>query len=145
MKTNQKLKKFRHNKKRNTAFLYEALCNELTKTIVSKDTSRQAVVMRVIQEHFHKGTQLYTELQLYNTLTGSKELKPRVAEKMVSEVQKEHAQTIDRQTLFSEQSSLIKESMFKSALMCILTLYQTIKALQLSHRYLVARHLLATE
>jgi hypothetical protein len=108
MKTNQKLKKFRHNKKRNTAFLYEALCNELTKTIVSKDTSRQAVVMRVIQEHFHKGTQLYTELQLYNTLTGSKELKPRVAEKMVSEVQKEHAQTIDRQTLFSEQSSLIK-------------------------------------
>ena len=53
--TNHKLKKFRHNKKRNTAFLYEVLCNELTKTIVAKNTPRQALIMRVIQEHFHKG------------------------------------------------------------------------------------------
>tara|TARA_A100001391_G_scaffold171844_1_gene133258 strand:- start:23 stop:871 length:849 start_codon:yes stop_codon:yes gene_type:complete len=108
MKPNQKLKKFKHNKKRNTAFLYEALCNELTKTIVAKDTPRQARVMRILQEHFHKGTQLYTELQLYGVLTDTKELKPRVAEKMVSETRKEHDTKVDRTALFVEQSRLIK-------------------------------------
>ena len=100
-------KKFKHNKKRNTAFLYEALCNELTKTIVAKDTARQAQVMRILQEHFQKGTQLYTELQLYNVLTGTTGVKLRVAEKMITEVRKER-QVLDDKELFSEQSRLIK-------------------------------------
>jgi len=106
--TNHKLKKFRHNKKRNTAFLYEVLCNELTKTIVAKNTPRQALIMRVIQEHFHKGTQLYTELQLYTALTETDGLKPNVAEKMISEVRKEHEEKVNAAELFAEQSRLIK-------------------------------------
>ena len=107
MKKRQTIKKFKHNKKRNTAFLYEALCNELTKTIVAKDTARQAQVMRILQEHFQRGTQLYAELQLYNVLTDTSGVKLRVAEKMIAEVRKER-QAIDNKMLFSEQSQLIK-------------------------------------
>jgi hypothetical protein len=33
--------KFKHNKKRNSAFLYEVLIQELTKAVLSKDAEKQ--------------------------------------------------------------------------------------------------------
>ena len=36
-----------HNKRRNTAFLYEALVRELTKSVVAKDEERKSAVMAV--------------------------------------------------------------------------------------------------
>ena len=37
-------KKMKHNKKRNTAFLYEALVKELTKTVVEKDNNKKNIM-----------------------------------------------------------------------------------------------------
>ena len=57
-------KKYRHNKKRNTAFLYEALISEYTKTIVSEgeDSRRGQFILSLIKRHFGKGTTLGKEL-----------------------------------------------------------------------------------
>ena len=60
--------KAKHNKKRNTAFLYEVLIKELTKTIVEKDPERKKVTSAILKEHFRKGTPLGQELILYKTL-----------------------------------------------------------------------------
>ena len=38
----------KHNKKRNTAFIYETLSRELTKAIVDKDNNRKATVLAII-------------------------------------------------------------------------------------------------
>ena len=62
--------KLKHNKKRNTAFLYESLVKELTKAVVKKDTERKNVLVSMIKEHFSKGTVLNQELELYKALKG---------------------------------------------------------------------------
>ena len=46
--------KLKHNKKRNTAFLFESLTKELTKAIVAKDEKRKALVLSIIKEHFNR-------------------------------------------------------------------------------------------
>ena len=62
------LTKTRHNKKRNTAFIYEALVRELTKCVVAKDGNRKAAVVSIVREHFAKGSLLRQELELYKAL-----------------------------------------------------------------------------
>ena len=51
----QKRMKFRHNKKRNTAFLFEALVKELTKSIVKNDLQTKEKIISLIKENFKKG------------------------------------------------------------------------------------------
>ena len=46
----QRIYKMNHNKRRNTAFLYEALVRELTKSVVAKDDKRKDAVMAVMKE-----------------------------------------------------------------------------------------------
>ena len=42
----------KHNKKRNTAFLYECLIKELTRAVVREDKKRQFITKKVIKEFF---------------------------------------------------------------------------------------------
>ena len=66
----------KHNKKRNTAFLYECLVKELTKAIVRNDSDLKSKITEVIKENFKKGTILKKDLDIYNSLlegTGQKE------------------------------------------------------------------------
>ena len=50
--------RLKHNKKRNTAFVYEALIRELTKSIIKKHKNKQNVIVSIIKEHFSKGSVL---------------------------------------------------------------------------------------
>ena len=45
----------KHNKKRNTAFLYECLIRELTKAIIKEDKQKQTKVKGLLREFFAKG------------------------------------------------------------------------------------------
>ena len=42
--------KFKHNKKRNTAFLFEALVRELTKTVVIENREKKAEVLQIMHK-----------------------------------------------------------------------------------------------
>ena len=48
----------KHNKKRNTAFIYETLSRELTKAIVDKDKNRKTSVVSIVKEHFSSASAL---------------------------------------------------------------------------------------
>lgn len=100
-------KKTRHNKKRNTAFLYETLVRELSKAMLTKQADRQKVVASALREHFKKGTELSKELNVYRALLESDNLQKPVAEKLLSEAKRLH-NTIDKEKLFTEQSALIR-------------------------------------
>ena len=54
----------KHNKKRNTAFLYESLVKELTKSIINKDYSKKSQIIEVFKKYFSKGKLLKQELDL---------------------------------------------------------------------------------
>ena len=60
--------KLRHNKKRNTAFVYEALVREIAKAVVKKDTRKKEVAINIIREHFAPNSLLAKELRLYKIL-----------------------------------------------------------------------------
>jgi len=98
--------KAKHNKKRNTAFIFEALSREMTKTIVSKDEQRRKTIASIIKEHFKKGSQLRKELDLYRALDEHSESNENIATKLVQEARDEY-QTIDKKELFNEQTALI--------------------------------------
>jgi|TARA_Y100000296_G_C5153966_1_gene247950 hypothetical protein len=100
--------KIKHNKKRNTAFLYEVIIREATKAVVQKNSELKNQLIHLLKEHFDKNTELGKDLSLYRTLYEIHGLTPNSAEKLIHEVKKEHSK-IDKKVLFNEQSALIKK------------------------------------
>jgi hypothetical protein len=98
---------FKHNKKRNVAFVYEALTRELTKAIVKKDSERKEAVFSILREHFKTGSLLRQELDLYKILL-SNSVEKEAAAKYVSEAKARFA-TLDKAQLFNEQTKLINK------------------------------------
>jgi flagellin-specific chaperone FliS len=76
----------KHNKKRNTAFLYEALLKEVTKAIISGDKAAKRTAISILKESFSPRTILSEELELYKTLLETKEMDNLTAEKIVFQV-----------------------------------------------------------
>jgi len=101
-------KKKKHNKKRNTAFLYEVLVREITKSIIAKDLQKKNIIISIVKEHFITNTELGKELQLYRTLASPQNVNDTVAEKLIQEVKKEHKK-INKKKLFIEQSRIISK------------------------------------
>ena len=104
----QKMVKFKHNKKKNSAFLYEALVIELTKAILKKDESSKTQIASLIKESFRFDTSLHQELKLYHSLTKTQNAHPRTAERILSEVLKQR-EIIDKKRLLSEQNKLVRK------------------------------------
>jgi hypothetical protein len=77
----------KHNKKRNTAFLYECLIKELTKAVVREDKKRQIITKKILKEFFYKGSILKSELELYNSLLENKELYPNFSRRLLEETE----------------------------------------------------------
>lgn len=98
----------KHNKKRNTAFVYEALVKELTKCIVNKDNETKAAILSVMKEHFSKGKLLHTELSLYQTIHESRGLSRKVAEKILFEARVQY-DSLPKDDIFREQSRVINK------------------------------------
>lgn len=96
----------KHNKKRNTAFLFEVLVREMAKCVVNKDKARRQLVIDILKEHFKKGTLLYKEMELYRVLNEAASLRNEVAEKLLTEAKKARDE-IDSNKLFAEQGKLI--------------------------------------
>ena len=83
--------KMRHNKKRNTAFIYEALISELTKCSLSKNEKKRAAIVSLIKEHFKKGAALNKELAAYSIILESKGLEKDMATRLVAEARRVHS------------------------------------------------------
>jgi len=98
----------KHNKKRNTAFLFEALVREMTKAVVRGNKKRKNKVLKIMKEHFAKGKPLYKELQLYKSIYETKNVDRLTAAKIVVECRNEHRQ-LDKKKVFKYQSFLISE------------------------------------
>ena len=99
--------KLKHNKKRNTAFLYEALIKELTKAVVNKDTERKNVLVSMLKENFSTGKILQIELELIKVLSETKKADLYTAERLLSESVSRYV-SLDSDEIFTAQSKLIE-------------------------------------
>ncbi len=100
--------KNRHNKKRNTAFLFEALVLELTKSIVNQDDHRSHLIKATLRHHFSSGTTLSREMQCYKALQ-QEELIDRYSAEKLLHLTKVRYSSIGKKEIFEAQSSLISE------------------------------------
>lgn len=100
--------KVKHNKKRNTAFLYETLVKELTKSIVNKDDKRKTIIMSILKEHFGKNSILHKELDVYKSLYESKGLDTDTAERLVQEARRVYM-SLNSQDIFNQQTQVINK------------------------------------
>ena len=97
----------KHNKKRNTAFLYEVLTRELTKSLINNASERAYCVKEIIKEFFCDQQVLGRELSCFRPLLETVEASPFAAEKIILESKKRYS-TLTPSEIFSEQSRLIK-------------------------------------
>ena len=100
--------KIRHNKKRNTAFIYESLIKEATAAIIKNDKKTQNKVLSILRKHFAEGSVLHQHLGCYRSLYESDSLDQNTAEKILREA-KLASRLLDVHGLFVSQSDLIKD------------------------------------
>jgi len=100
--------KIKHNKKRNTAFVYEALIREATVSIIKQDDQRKDKVFSIIKKHFNQDSLLYKDLECYRSLYEDTAPNEDIANKILSEV-KTQKRLIDPSGLFNQQTALIHD------------------------------------
>ncbi len=100
--------KMKHNKKRNTGFIYEAIIRELAKSIHEGMDDKKSKIIKIIRESFRSNTLLGKDLDLYKSILETKDVDKYTAEKIIfqSRIQKN---TINHKRLFEQQSKLIEK------------------------------------
>lgn len=98
--------KMKHNKKRNTAFLYEVIIRELTKAMVEGDKSKKSSIIKIVRENFKGNTLLAKDLDLYKAILETKEVDQYTAEKIIFQARTQKL-AINHKRLFEEQSNLV--------------------------------------
>ena len=124
--------KLRHNKKRNTVFLYESLVKELTKSVVQNNAERKKIVLSILKEYFKKDSILGKELSLYKDVLESRELDFPTAEKILHEAKMIYWSGFKNQKVYDEQSDLItkvNKDLSKSVFSNFITNYKDLATL----------------
>ena len=101
--------KLKHNKRRNTAFLYEVLVKELTRATIQSDKKKKQIIVQTLKEFFNKNSILGKELEIYKVLNETFSLRERDAEKLLSEVKRMYKNTLNSEGIYSAQSKLISK------------------------------------
>ena len=100
--------KIKHNKKRNTAFVYEALIREGTSAILQNDDERKHTVVSLIKKHFTSDSLLKKDLDCYRSLYETTDISLTDSSKILREA-KIQKRFIDAESLFKQQSDLIHD------------------------------------
>jgi hypothetical protein len=100
--------KIRHNKKRNTAFVYEALVREATVAVLKEDVDRRDKTISIIKKHFHSKSLLRQDLECYRSLYENQSLDENISQKVLTESRRQKMM-IDPTGLFKQQTELIHD------------------------------------
>ena len=100
--------KTRHNKKRNTAFVYEALVREVTVAVLKENSDRRDKVVTIIKKHFADGSPLRQQLECYRSFYEVRGVSENTAKRILNEA-KMASRLLDAHGLFISQSDLIDD------------------------------------
>jgi len=99
----------KHNKKRNTAFLYESLVKELTKAIVRQQKERKQTIIQIIKENFVNKSPLRKDLELYKSILENKDkMTKEFTNRFLHETKKDY-NSLNRKHVFNAQTKLITQ------------------------------------
>ena len=102
--------KTRHNKKRNSGFVYEALLREATVAMMRRDKKRLDASVKLLKEHFSSNSILRKDLECYQSLYNNRHLSlnERASEKIIKEARLQK-KLINEAELFKRQTALIHD------------------------------------
>ena len=100
--------KNKHNKKRNTAFVFEALTREATVAIIKGDQERKEKVVSIVKKHFTGDSLLKKDLECYRSLYENQNLDETTSRKIVEAVMAAK-RLIDPDGLFKQQTQMIND------------------------------------
>jgi len=103
-----KSNKIKYNKKRNTAFIYEALVREVTACILKENHKRKNIIINLLKKHFHHNSVLAQDLQCYQSLYHNQNLDKTTSDKIIKEA-KLQSKLLDSDLLFKTQTALIHD------------------------------------
>jgi len=124
-----------HNKKRNTALLYEFLVRTISTALVEDDKKKSAVALRILRRYFKPGTQLYREFRLFNALVKTTVSSDAVSSSIINEAKAAVLHTdinaLDREKslLIRNINHLIKDENFYDQPVAEYRMYATIQTL----------------
>jgi hypothetical protein len=98
--------KLKHNKKRNTAFIYEVLINELSKADMQGMHERKQKIINTLKSFFSKGAPLKEELRIYNSLSDLVDVEKNIVEKIILEAKSQSA-ALNREQVYLQQTRVI--------------------------------------
>jgi hypothetical protein len=100
--------KFNHNKKRNTAFIYETLIMEFSKASINKQEERKQNILSILKEFFSKDKILKKDLEIYKSFEDTESLGTDLLAKVLHEA-KDQFTFLNREAIFENQTSLINK------------------------------------
>jgi hypothetical protein len=98
--------RLRHNKKRNTAFLYELLVKQYAIASLQENKKLCSEIKETLSSFFRVGKPLANELALYKNLYETNSIDGFTAMRLVQESYNAY-QKLDQKTIFNEQTKLI--------------------------------------
>jgi len=98
--------KLKHNKKRNTAFVYEILINEMSKASMHSLQERRDTALKILKTYFSKNCLLREELEIYRSFEGLEDVEEPTLEKIILEA-RGHAASLDKEEVYRQQSKVI--------------------------------------
>ena len=100
--------KIKHNKKRNTAFIYEALINEATVAMLKGDQQTRAKSVSLIKKYFQRGSLLRCDLECYRSLSETRGVSANTSKRLLREATNQRG-ALDNDALFKDQSAIIRD------------------------------------
>ena len=100
--------KVRHNKKRNTAFVYEALVREATVAVLKNQEEKRDRTVSILRKHFRGDSELRKDLECYRSLYENQNIGKETSQRILREVRLQR-QLINPDNLFKQQSALIHD------------------------------------
>lgn len=100
--------KNKHNKKRNTAFVYEALIKEATAAVLKKDHNTKDKVISLLKKYFNSNSILSKDLDCYRSLYETRGISEKDSRRLI-EVAITDKRLIDPSKLFKLQSQMIND------------------------------------
>ena len=98
--------RMKHNKKRNTAFIYEILIKELSKASMHNLQEKKDNALTLLKGFFSKGSLLKEELDIYQSFSGLSGQNPKIIEKIISEARHQF-EKLDHEQINNNKTKLI--------------------------------------
>lgn len=95
-----------HNKRRNSALLYEILVRQLSKAVIEKNATLKENLSQLLKDFFGKGKLLREEKNLYDIILSTKDLSIEQANRFLANVESQYNR-FNANQVFNEQSKLI--------------------------------------